>query len=86
LQSCWPRKGGGAVRRAAAGRWAASGRRCWAAWFRDRITAGDRGISRVTAYRYLDEVIIVLTEQAPDLHKALERAKDAGGLAGDPGR
>ena len=38
----------------------------------------DRGISRATAYRYLDEVIIVLTEQAPDLRKALERAKDAG--------
>jgi hypothetical protein len=27
-------------------------------------------------YRYLDEVIIVLAEQAPDLREALERAKE----------
>jgi len=38
----------------------------------------DHGISRATAYRYLDEVVIVLAEQAPDLREALERAKDKG--------
>src|SRR5262249_41886319 len=51
-------------------------------WFRDRTAcdalARDHGISRATAYRYLDEVITVLAEQAPDLREALERAKDAG--------
>jgi len=51
-------------------------------WFRGRITPGalahDHGISRATAYRYVDEVIAVLAEQAPDLHQALERAKDEG--------
>jgi hypothetical protein len=51
-------------------------------WFRDRATpdalARDHGISRATAYRYRDEVIDVLAEQAPDLHQALERAKDEG--------
>ena len=37
-------------------------------WFRDRTTADalarDHGVSRATAYRYLDEVILVLAEQA----------------------
>jgi len=51
-------------------------------WFRDRTTpdalARDHRISRATAYRYLDEVIMVLAEQAPELGEALERAKDAG--------
>jgi hypothetical protein len=51
-------------------------------WFRDRTTADalarDHGISRATAYRYLDEVIIVLAEQAPDLREALERATTRG--------
>jgi hypothetical protein len=51
-------------------------------WFRDRTAPGalarDHGISRATAYRYLDEVIEILAEQAPDLRQALERAKDAG--------
>jgi hypothetical protein len=51
-------------------------------WFRDRTTcealACDHGISRATAYRYVDEVIAVLAEQAPDLRQALERAKDEG--------
>jgi hypothetical protein len=51
-------------------------------WFRDRTApdalARDHGISRATAYRYLDEVIEILAEQAPDLRQALERAKDAG--------
>jgi DDE superfamily endonuclease len=51
-------------------------------WFRGRVTPGalarDHGISRATAYRYVDEVIAVLAEQAPGLHQALERAKDKG--------
>jgi hypothetical protein len=51
-------------------------------WFRDRTApealARDHGISRATAYRYLDEVIAVLAEQAPNLHQALERAQDEG--------
>jgi DDE superfamily endonuclease len=51
-------------------------------WFRDRTTpdalARDHGISRATAYRYLDEVIVVLAAQAPDLREALERAQDEG--------
>jgi hypothetical protein len=51
-------------------------------WFRDRTApdalARDHGISRATAYRYLDEVIIVLADQAPDLREALERARDQG--------
>jgi hypothetical protein len=38
-------------------------------WFRDRTTpdalARDHGISRATAYRYLDEVIAVLAEEPP---------------------
>jgi hypothetical protein len=48
-------------------------------WFRDRTTpdalARDHHISRATAYPYLDEVITVLAEQAPDLHDTLDRAK-----------
>ena len=51
-------------------------------WFRDRTAcdalARDHGISRATAYRYLDEVIAVLAGQAPDLAGALARAKDEG--------
>ena len=51
-------------------------------WFRDRTTpdalARDHGISRATAYRYLDEVIEVLAQEAPDLSEALERARDEG--------
>jgi hypothetical protein len=51
-------------------------------WFRDRTSPGalarDHGISRATAYRYLDEVIDVLAEQAPDLRQALERARETG--------
>src|SRR6266550_357679 len=39
------------------------------------VTTASRG---ATAYRYLDEVVIVLAEQAPDLREALERAKDKG--------
>jgi hypothetical protein len=51
-------------------------------WFRDRTApdalARDHGISRATAYRYLDEVIAVLADEAPDLRHALERAKGEG--------
>jgi hypothetical protein len=51
-------------------------------WFRDRTTcdalARDHRISRATAYRYRDEVIDVLAEQAPDLHQALQRAHQDG--------
>ena len=49
-------------------------------WFRQNtdITslARDHGISRATGYRYLDEVVTVLAERAPDLHDALRQAKD----------
>ena len=51
-------------------------------WFRDRTTpdalARGHGISRATAYRYLDEVTMMLAEQAPELAEALQRAKDHG--------
>jgi hypothetical protein len=51
-------------------------------WFREptmpEALARDHGISRATAYRYVDEVIAVLAEQAPDLHQALERAREEG--------
>ena len=51
-------------------------------WFRDHTVpealARDHGISRATGYRYVDEVIAVLADQAPDLREALERARDAG--------
>jgi DDE superfamily endonuclease len=51
-------------------------------WYRDRTCpdglARDHGISRATAYRYLDEVTMVLAAQAPDLHEALERAAAEG--------
>ena len=51
-------------------------------WFRDRTApdalARDHDISRATAYRYLDEVIAVLADQAPDLSQALERASEEG--------
>lgn len=53
-------------------------------WFRhggDKAALGrDHGISRSTAYRYLDEVIEVLAVLAPDLREVLERAA-ADGLA-----
>ena len=51
-------------------------------WFRDRAMpdalARDHGISRATAYGYLDEVVTVLAARAPDLHQALERAAGEG--------
>lgn len=51
-------------------------------WFRDHTSpdalARDHGISRATAYRYLDEVVTVLADQAPDLREALDRAIGEG--------
>lgn len=51
-------------------------------WFRQDadVTAlgRDHGVSRATAYRYVDEVIGVLADLAPDLHEALEHAKTEG--------
>jgi DDE superfamily endonuclease len=51
-------------------------------WFRDRTMpdalARDHGISRATACRYLEEIIAVLADEAPELHEALERANDEG--------
>lgn len=51
-------------------------------WFREgrdvTALARDCGISRATGYRYLDEVLEVLAAQAPDLHKALQQAKNDG--------
>ncbi|GAA0648396.1 IS5-like element IS470 family transposase [Kutzneria viridogrisea] len=51
-------------------------------WFRQNsdptVLARDHGVSRATAYRYLDEVITVLAQQAPDLHEALRQAKAEG--------
>ncbi len=49
-------------------------------WFRDRTDPAklgrDHRVSRVTAYRYLDEVVAVLAGQAPDLHQTLQRAHE----------
>jgi hypothetical protein len=51
-------------------------------WYRDdrdvEALSRDHGISRATGYRYLDEVIDVLADQAPDLHEALRRAAADG--------
>jgi hypothetical protein len=51
-------------------------------WFRDRTSPGalarDHGISRATACRYLDELITVPADLAPDLREAPERAQDDG--------
>ncbi|MGW5642839.1 transposase family protein [Saccharopolyspora sp. NPDC003752] len=53
-------------------------------WFRDRIaiptSARDNDISRATGYRYIDEVIEVLDDQAPDLHQALRKARNDGAM------
>ena len=51
-------------------------------WFRDRtrleVLGRDHGISRATAYRYVAEAVDVLSEQAPGLAEALERAMTEG--------
>ena len=36
------------------------------------------GVPRATAYRYRDEGITVLAEQAPDLHEALQQVAEQG--------
>jgi response regulator of citrate/malate metabolism len=41
------------------------------AGFATDALARDHGVSRATAYRYLDEVVTVLADQAPDLRQAL---------------
>jgi hypothetical protein len=50
--------------------------------FRDRTRVEqlgrDHGVSRATAYRYVAEGTDVLAAQAPDLHEALERAREEG--------
>lgn len=50
--------------------------------FRDRTRVEqlglDHGVSRATAYRYVDEGTEVLAAQAPDLHEALQRAREEG--------
>ena len=51
-------------------------------WFRknEEMTAlaAGFGISRATGYRYRDEVVTVLSAQAPDLHEALEQVAEQG--------
>ena len=51
-------------------------------WFRDRTRVEalgrDHGVSRATAYRYVAEAVDVLSEQAPGLAEALERAMADG--------
>jgi hypothetical protein len=51
-------------------------------WFRDRTRiealGRDHGVSRATAYRYVAEAVDVLSEQAPGLTEALERALAEG--------
>jgi hypothetical protein len=79
LRNCCSRSADDAARRALSCFWQAV---LGVRWFRDRATADalarDHGISRATAYRYLDEIIIVLAGQAPDLRQVLERARDEG--------
>jgi Helix-turn-helix of DDE superfamily endonuclease len=51
-------------------------------WFRKNeemtVLAAGFGIGRATAYRYRDEIVTVLSEQAPDLHEALHQVADEG--------
>jgi hypothetical protein len=51
-------------------------------WFRDRTRiealGRDHGVSRATAYRYVAEAVDVLSQQAPGLAEALERAMADG--------
>ncbi|MDT7651760.1 MAG: hypothetical protein QOI36_3166, partial [Pseudonocardiales bacterium] len=52
------------------------------AWFRNQggiaLVGAGFGVSRATAYRYRDELIDVLAEQAPDLHDALQQVATDG--------
>lgn len=51
-------------------------------WYRKRedltLLGAGFGISRATAYRYRDEVTMVLSAAAPDLHQALARVAEEG--------
>jgi hypothetical protein len=51
-------------------------------WFRDRARiealGRDHGVSRATAYRYVAEAVDVLSQQAPSLPQALDRAMADG--------
>ena len=61
---------------------------CWnqavlvLAWFRNHgdiaLVGAGFGVSRATAYRYRDEVVTVLAEQAPDLHDSLAKVAAQG--------
>jgi hypothetical protein len=61
---------------------------CWnealmvLAWFRNHgdvaLVGAGFGVSRATAYRYRDEVVTVLADQAPDLHDALTEVAEQG--------
>jgi hypothetical protein len=61
---------------------------CWneallvLAWFRNQgdiaLVGAGFGVSRATAYRYRDEVVTVLAEQAPDLHDVLTEVATQG--------
>jgi hypothetical protein len=44
-----------------------------------QIVGAGFGVPRATAYRYRDEGITVLAEQAPDLHEALQQVAEQGG-------
>ena len=52
------------------------------AWFRNQgdiaLVGAGFGVSRATAYRYRDEVVTVLAQQAPDLHDALSEVSVQG--------
>jgi hypothetical protein len=77
-----------AERRARGTRWRSRALTCWKqalfllVWFRKQedlaVLGAGFGISRATAYRYHDEGVTVLADQAPDLHQALARAHDEG--------
>jgi DDE superfamily endonuclease len=51
-------------------------------WFRTKqdiaVVGAGFAVSRATAYRYRDEGLTVLAEQAPDLHEALQEVAEQG--------
>jgi hypothetical protein len=78
-----------AYRRALGTRKKARALTCWRqavfalVWFRDRgvdlrVLGAGIGISRATAYRYRDEVLLLLADHAPDLTDALQRVQTEG--------
>lgn len=80
---CSPQSGAGAARAAERGCWSRSSRPfSGLAWLRDRVDierlGAGFGLSHTTAYRYRDEVLEVVSDQAPDLQQALKEAKAAG--------